>query len=83
MKFKVTYIAYATLNLDDAVIEAVDDEWRKSFYSLKSPKEIAEHIGRNLILGARLSQLDGWADQSDMLASLDLDDEEIDAEHLR
>ncbi len=60
------YVDTATIELDDAVIDAVDDEWRQELYDLNTPEEIAEHIAYNLIVNnSRLSQLDGWADQPD------------------
>lgn len=60
------YVSSAVIELDDAVIEAVDDEWRAQFYNLHTPERIAEHIGFNLIVNRRpLSDLDGWADQPD------------------
>ena len=79
-KFKITYTVYATVELDQGVIDAVDDGWREQFYNLNTPEDIAGHIGRNLILGARLSMLDGFADQSDTSANLEISDEEIDIE---
>ena len=52
------------LGLADEVIDAVDDEWRSSFYDLRSPEEIAGMIARCLIVyDLHLSSLDGFADQ--------------------
>ena len=79
-KFRITYTVYADLQLDQHVIDAVDDEWRSSFYNLHTPEDIAKHIGRNLIRNARLSMLDGWADQADTSASLAISNEEVEAE---
>lgn len=60
------YVDSAVIELDDAVIEAVDDEWRSVFYNLHTPERVAAHVGFNLIVNhARLSMLDGWADQPD------------------
>jgi hypothetical protein len=57
---------YAVIELDDAVIEAVDDEFRRYLYPLYTAEDVARHVCANLVLNnARLSQLDGWADQSD------------------
>ena len=65
-KFEVELNAYATLELDEAVISVVDDDWRKSLYALNTPEDIAKHIGFNMVVNQiRLSQLDGWADQPD------------------
>lgn len=58
------HVDSAVIELDDAVIEAVDDAWRAMFYNLRTPERIAAHIGYNLILNGRsLSELHGWADQ--------------------
>lgn len=79
----------AIIELDDAVIEAVDDEWRSVFYKLRTPEEIAEHVGFNLIVNRQpLSNLDGWADQPDKNARVwvwpDLTGwEEIEAEEIK
>ena len=82
-KFRVSVTVYAILKLKDAVINVVDDEWRASIYDLQTPEEIAGHIGRNLILNTdKLSKLDGWADQPDSNAELEIYDEEVDAEEL-
>jgi len=62
-KFCVTATIEVELELDDQVIDVVDDEWRAVLYNLNTPEEIAEHIALNLLEGASLSQLDGWADQ--------------------
>ena len=70
--FKVTIQTDAIVRLDDAVIEAVDDEWRSAFYSLRTPEDIAGHIGYNMIVNRwPLSSLDGWADQPDENAQFD------------
>jgi len=70
-KFLVEFEGDAIIELDDAVIEAVDDEWRRVFYKLYSTEDIVAHVACNLIVGARLSLLDGWADLSDGMAVLD------------
>jgi len=65
-QFRITLEGEAVLELDDAVIEAVDDEWRSHFYRLHSASSIAEHIAYNLIINhVSLNDLDGWADQPD------------------
>jgi len=63
--FEGTISIYVQIELDSAVIDVVDDEWRSGLYNLRTPESIAEHIAGNLIRGARLSMLDGWADQPD------------------
>lgn len=77
----------AVIELDDAVIEAVDDEWCSVFYNFITPEGIAEHVGYNLIInGLSLSQMDGWADQPDENARViewpELTDWEIKAEEV-
>lgn len=69
-KFNVTFSVTAKIELDDAVIDAVDDEWRSQFYRLMDIEDIADHIAYNLLQGAGLSCLDGWADQPDKNAKL-------------
>jgi hypothetical protein len=81
-KFKVKIIVWGELQLDEAVIDVVDDEWRSSLYDLHTPEEIAEHVAHNLQRGARLSMLDGWADQNDMNAIFDEYDWEVYAEEV-
>ena len=64
--FEVDVTTTVILELDDAVIEVVDDEWRKTLYNLRTPLEIAKHIAYNMVVNdASLSRLDGWADQPD------------------
>lgn len=80
--FKIEFSGSATLELDDQVIDAVDDEWRSYLYNLHTPEEIAEHIAYNFIFNTvGLSKLDGWADQPDenaRLLSEDIDFIEVD-----
>lgn len=79
-RFYITIEVEAVLELDDEVIDVVTPEWRSQFYNLTSDKEIAEHIAENLFEGRRLSYLDGWADQSDMNACLDVEWTTVEAE---
>ena len=73
--FTLYFEGSARIELDEAVIEAVDDEWRDSFYDLYDASEIASHVGYNLIVNRiPLSHMDGWADQPDENARVvDLD----------
>jgi Ser-tRNA(Ala) deacylase AlaX len=65
-RFDLELHCRATVEIDDAVISAVDDDWRSSLYDLHGAEEIAKHIGYNLIVnGLHLSSMDGWADQDD------------------
>ena len=64
--FDLEFSGTATIELDDAVIDAVDDEWRQSLCDLHTPEAIARHVGYNLVVNElRLSSMDGWADQDD------------------
>jgi hypothetical protein len=59
------------IELNDVVIAAVDDEWRKHFYGLNTPQDVAEHIAFNTIMNkTHLSRLDGFADLPDDYAVL-------------
>ena len=82
-RFRISFEVYADLDLDDAVIDVVDDEWREHLYNLRTPEQIAEHIAGNLLTGARLSILDGWADQPDSHAQLTDEDWHITAEEMK
>ena len=54
----------AWIELDQAVIDAVDDSWREMLYPLHTPEQIARHIAYNMVINRlKLSDLDGWADQ--------------------
>jgi len=59
------------IEINDAVIKSVDENWRAFFYNLTTAQEIAEHIAYNIIVnGATLSRLDGFADLPDDYAVL-------------
>ncbi len=79
--FTVRFHGDVEVRLDDAVIDAVTEEWRGKFYDLHSPEDIAQHIAYNYIANnARLSQLDGWADQPNSNAKVIVDWREWDIE---
>jgi len=65
MKFNIECTCEIILDIDQAVFDAVTDEWRESLYDLKTIDDIVEHIAFNMIQGRKLSHLDGWADQPD------------------
>lgn len=72
---------YCKVEIDDEVIAAVDDDWRKHLYPLHTPEEIAQHVAFNLLVnGARLTQLDGWADKDDSMATVLRNTIEVEAE---
>ena len=81
-QFEVELKKYVTIELDDAVIDAVNYAWRDMFYDLRTPKEIAQHIAFNLVINSsNLSELDGWADQPNSNAKIvDESQWEFDAE---
>lgn len=61
-----------SIEVDDEVIQAVDDDWRYTFYSsLTTPQRIVEHIAFNMIVNdLKLSQIDGFANLPDEMATL-------------
>lgn len=66
--FEITLEGKATIEIDDAVLDQVDDDWRKNFYNLQGAPEIAAHIAFNVIVNRyRLTQLDGFADLKDSM----------------
>ncbi len=69
--FEVEFTGMVVLELDDAVIDAVDDDWRKVLYDLQTPEEIADMVAFNLVInGYKLSGLDGWSNQPDENAKI-------------
>ena len=86
--FHITYslfgedVTYATIELDNAVIDAVDDDWREHLYPLYTPEEIATHICYNIVANhLQLSQMDGWADMNNgMVRMLEWPDFDFDME---
>ena len=95
-RFEIVLEATAVLEIDDAVIQAVDDEWYGQVHVPRNAEELAQHIvegfhmvaydpvgiathiGYKMITdGAKLSDLDGWADQPDENARLSAIDWEI------
>ena len=70
-RFEIEIKKTVEIELDDAVINAVDDEWRKQLYDLKTPEDIAAHIAYNMVINnAPLSMIEGWADQPDENAEI-------------
>lgn len=49
--------------LDQRILDAVDEDWRKTFYNLDTEERIATHIVRNFVVNGvyAIHQLDGWA----------------------
>jgi hypothetical protein len=70
-KFKVEFRGSISIELDERVINAVNEEWRSSFYDLNTPEDIAAHIAYNMAFNRLpLSHLDGWADMPDSKANI-------------
>jgi len=70
-KFEVTFTGTAVIEIDDKVIDAVDFDWKKTFYNLTSDKQIAEHVAYNLVINdSNIADLDGFADQEEDSAKL-------------
>ncbi len=65
--FHVRFDGEITIELSDAVLAQVDNEWRKNFYSnIRTPEDIVEHIAYNIVINRwNLSALDGFANLSD------------------
>lgn len=62
--FEIEIRGKLLLELDDAVIQAVDDSWLEALYDIRTPEEIADMIARCMIKnGWDLDDMDGWADQ--------------------
>jgi hypothetical protein len=65
-KFRVIVEAEFEIEVADPVIDAVDDEWREQLYDLDGVEEIVGHVALNMAVNnAKLSELEGWADQPD------------------
>jgi hypothetical protein len=70
-RFKLVLRVETEVEIAQPVFDVVDDDWRRQLYDLRTPEEIASMIGRCLVMGWRLSSMDGWADQPDEYAQLD------------
>lgn len=66
-KFEIELQADVEIEIDAKVIEAaLTPEWRAHFYDFATPGQVAGHIAYNMeVNGCRLSQIDGFANQSD------------------
>jgi len=64
-RFQVIVTCRVELDLDQAVIDSVDDGWRKRFYgNVRTPEEIAGFIGSLMVReDVALNFIDGFADQ--------------------
>lgn len=61
--FEVTITTTIWIDLDEAVIDSVDDTFRKQFFpDMHTPEEIAAHIGYNMAINELpLDMIDGFA----------------------
>ena len=70
-RYRVTVTTTAVLEIDDAIFEAVDDEWRSMFYNLDTREEIGAHVGFNMLINdCKLTSIDGFANLDDKLVSI-------------
>jgi hypothetical protein len=55
---------FGKMEIDQRILDAVNDDWRKRFYKLKTEQEVAEHIAFNWIVNRykNIHDLVGWAD---------------------
>jgi hypothetical protein len=60
-----TVLFKGQIELDQRILDAVDDDFRKHLYKLMDDQEVAGHIAYNFIVNNvdRVQLLDGWADQ--------------------
>jgi hypothetical protein len=72
VKFHVVITSYVDIDIADEIVDLhKDPEWVDSFYGLRSPKAVAEHLAWNIALNRRsLSQLDGFADKDDGMVTV-------------
>ena len=63
-KYRIKSEVVVELEIDDAVMDVIDDEWRELFYDLRNTGDILEHLIYNSVIHKRpVCNLDGWADQ--------------------
>ncbi len=71
-KQKYIVIMSAVVEIDSQLLDAVlTDNWRKQFYDFQTPADVVGHLAFNLVRGAELANLDGFADQPPERASID------------
>lgn len=70
-RFLVTVEKSVVVEFDDRIMP--NDDWRKQFYNIQTPQQLAEHIGYNFVANDidKLSDLDGFADQKDSRAKVE------------
>lgn len=54
-----------TIDVSQDIIDvATSEEWRKTYYNLVLPEQVAEFLAYNLMRNIELAQLDGFADRA-------------------
>ena len=65
-RFNLTVTLTATIEVADEVIKSVDDEWRESFFPLKTERQIISHIAANMLVhSGDLYDVEGFAQFDD------------------
>lgn len=60
--FQVIVTCRVELELDEAVLSEVNDDWRRQFYPFATPEEIAAHVGYAMAReGFGIDLIDGFA----------------------
>ena len=79
-KFTVQLVATVEVILDESLLP--DDEWRGSFYNLRTLADVAGHVAYNAVTNGvhRISNLDGFADRDDSLCDVLVQAEDIEVE---
>jgi hypothetical protein len=76
-----------TIELDQAVFDNVDDDFRKHLYDLRTDDDVVEMIGHSVVVlgNRRLTSLDGWANLDNAMLGVsgqefvDIEVEELEA----
>jgi len=70
-KIKVGFNVTCMIEVDEAILEdAMSEEFAKDFYRFDTEQAVAEHLAYNMLRGASLSTLDGFAQFHDDKAKL-------------
>jgi hypothetical protein len=57
-KFRVKFSGTVEIELDQAVIDQVNDNWRSHFYKLCTPEKTAEHIAFAMVIRPPVQRLE-------------------------
>ena len=69
--YSVDFIATVKVKINSEVFKEITDEWRGMFYDFEDENAVIEHIAYNLMMGRKLSQMDGFAHLPDEYAVLE------------